>query len=232
VGYSDTDFAVARFLGDDPPTTTTTSASSSSSTSTTTSTSSSTSSTFGCADADGDGACDSSDPCVNVDGRRNASRGRIAARNLLPPTGDDALVIAGTITLAQSIDPMRDGIRVVYGDGQGAILDRVVPPGAYDSLTRIGWTGQGTSYRYVNGQGTLEFAKIVLRGSAAIPGQYKVRIKGRAGSFAGNPAALPAYAMVLLAPPFVGTDACGEWRFSNDPPACLFTGGGAVLKCR
>jgi len=262
VGYSDTDFAIARFLGDDvPPTTTsssttsttstttsttsttatstsstTTSVSTSSSTSTsavtTTLVSSSTSSTLGCLDADGDGICDPSDPCINVGGRRNASRGRVSARNLLPPAGDDALVISGILKLDQPIDPVRDGIRVLYRDGQGTILDRIVPAGTYDPLTRTGWTGQGASYRYVNGNGALELTKIVLRGSASIPGQYKVRIKGRAGSFAGSPDALPVYAVVMPAPPFVGTDECGEWRFSANPPACLLTGGGAVLKCR
>jgi len=142
------------------------------------------------------------------------------------------LLITGIITLAQPIEPVHDGVRVVYRDGQGAIVDRIVPAGVYDPLTRTGWTAQASGYRYVSKAGSSEITKIVVSGTAGVPGQYRIRIKGRDGDFAGNPDALPVSAALTFAPPFVGTDACGEWRFSAVPPACLLSGGGAALKCR
>src|SRR5262249_9230881 len=74
---------------------------------------------------------------------------------------------------------------------------------------------RGRGYRYVNKDGLSELTKIVLGGSASISGQYKIRVKGRDGTFAGNPNALPVSAALTFAPPFTGTDDCGEWRFNT-----------------
>lgn len=236
---------------------TTSSTSSTSSSSTTSSTSTTT--TLGCADGDGDGVCDAiddcpdvansdqadgdgdgvgdaCDPCTNVGGVRTASKAKITATRLLPPPGDDGLKIAGVVTVPASppVDPVKNGLRIVYGDQtQSAIIDEIVPPGAYDASTRLGWIARGGRFTYVNRTGSSDLYKIVLATIPSQPDQLKVQVKGKNAGY--GPSSLPVHAIVVIDQPVARTGLCGEWRFPATPPArpsCALSGSGSSLRCR
>jgi hypothetical protein len=243
-------------------TSSTSSSSTTSSTSTTTTgastTSSTTTTTLGCADSDGDGVCDAiddcpdvpnpdqtdddgdgvgdaCDPCTNVGGVRTASKAKLIATKLLPPPGDDVLKISGVVTVPTSppIDPVKNGLRIVYGDqARSAIIDEIVPPGAYDASTRMGWIAN-RRFTYLNRNGSSDLYKIVLATTPSLPGQLKVQVKGKTGRY--GPSSLPVHAIVVIDQPVARTGLCGEWRFPATPPArpsCAMNGSGSSVRCR
>lgn len=245
-GRSDSDFALARCLSEVSTVTTTT-----------TSLASTTTTTAACADPDGDGVCatvdncplvanpdqldrdgdglgDACDPCTNVAGVRDATRAKITAKHLSLPEGDDVLVISGDVsTSGVAIDPVSQGVRILYGDQSGVIFDRLVPPGAYDGSTRSGWIALATGYKYVNRAGTLDLARVQLRRRG--DGEYDVRIRGRNGSYAGDPGALPVYVVLRTGDSVADDDWCAEWRFPATPPApgsCVLSRSQNRLRCR
>ena len=190
-------------------------------------------------DSDGDGIGDACDPCTNVNGAHTATRARITASRLLPPPGDDTFRLSGIITVptTPTIDPITNGLRVLYGDGgkYGSIFDTVVLPGSFNPATRTGWTTRSGSFSYVNGNGTSDLYSVKLRANPNVPGQFKVQIKGKNGVYAGNPSELPVNAAVVIDRPYAMTGQCGEWRFPTTPPAtssCVLSSTGAVLKCK
>jgi hypothetical protein len=68
------------------------------------------------------------------------------------PGGDDKLKFKGSALVGATppIDPLTNGVRVLIQDnGGGTILDAVVPGGAYDAITKIGWkvNGSGTTFK-------------------------------------------------------------------------------------
>jgi cysteine-rich repeat protein len=244
-------------------TSTTTTEPTTSSTGTTTTTSSTstttTTTTLGCSDGDGDGVCDAiddcpdvanadqvdgdgdgvgdaCDPCTNVGGLRTASKGKVVVTKLLPPPGDDVLKISGVVTVPTSpaIDPVTNGLRIVYGDqARSAIVDEVVPPGAYDASTRAGWTAKGGRFTYLNRSGSSDVYKIVLATNPGLPGRLKVIVKARNGMYA--PSSLPVHAIVVVDQPVARTGLCGEWLFPATPPArpsCGDSGSGSSVRCR
>jgi hypothetical protein len=154
---------------------------------------------------------------------------------LLAPGGDDVLSLSGLVTLPAEppIDPPARGLRVLYADATGPIFDTVVPPGAYDPSTRVGWTARNGSFKFVDRTGTFHLGKVMLKASAAVPGQYKVSIKARGGTYA--PASLPVRLVLVVDHPNAASGQCAEWLFPATPPAmpsCVLNGSGSALKCR
>jgi hypothetical protein len=188
-----------------------------------------------CPDADGDGLCDATDPCTNAGGLRTATRAKLKASRLLPPGEDDVLAASGVITIpaAPPIDPVTTGVRVLYGDQSGTIFDTLATPGAWDPATRVGWVARNGSFKYVDGSRTSHLIKVVLKATAAVPGQYKVTVKGRDGTYAAaNP---PVRLIVVADPPHAAAGACGEWLYPATAPAtpsCITNAIGSVIKCR
>ena len=82
--------------------------------------------------------------------------------------------------------------------------------------------------------GINEFSKVQLIGTAAVPGLYKVKVTGHAGSFAVPPANLPAHVTVVLDTPTADTGQCREWLFPGPVPApsCSANANGSAIKCR
>jgi len=223
-GYSydgDARFALVRYLGggpcDDIPCTTTTT-------------------TLPCGgDTDGDGIGDACDPCTN-DGTRDATKHRLTATKLHPPVGDDVLKFSGTIAIpaAPAIDPVAQGVRLLYGNRAGLFVDEIIPPGAHDGVTKVGWIARHGNFKYVNRTGT-GVRKVVLKTSPSMPGQYKVQVTAKNRSYAGDPDDLPARAIVVLDPPHATTGQCGEWLFPATPPArpsCASNATGSIVKCK
>lgn len=227
-------------------------------TTTTTTTTSSTTTTRGCSDTDGDGVCDAvddcptasdggqtdtdgdgigdaCDPCTNVGGSRTASQAKLRAARLLTPPGDDVLVLSGVIAVSTTpaIDPTRNALRILYGDAgrYGSILDEVLPTAAYDPNTGIGWLARNRSFTYLDRAGAGSVSSVKLR-ALRVPGHYKVRVKGKNGSYATAVGRLPVNAVVVLA---ASSGQCAEWRFPAMPPArpsCALSSTGSVLTCR
>jgi uncharacterized delta-60 repeat protein len=190
-------------------------------------------------DSDGDGIGDACDPCTN-DGTRYATKAKITATKLGPPSGNDGLKISGVITVPATppINPIANGLRVLYGDqgnAYGSIFDKLVLPGAYNPATKTGWIAHNGSFKYVNDDGTNDLYNVQLKANARVPGQYKVVVKGNHGTYAGNPARLPEKAAVVIDRPFATTGQCGEWSFPATPletPSCVINPAGTSVKCR
>ena len=145
------------------------------------------------------------------------------------------LGVSGVITVPTTppIDPMTNGIRLVYRDRAGIVFDTLISGGAYDPATRPGWTAKGGSFKYVDQSGASHVSTVVLKASASVAGQYKVNVKGRNGSYAAS--SLPVQVGVILDPPNAVSGQCGEWRFPTLPPAapsCMLNAIGSVMRCR
>jgi hypothetical protein len=188
-------------------------------------------------DGDGDGPGDACDPCTNPAGSRDATKAKITASRLSPPPGDDGLDISGIIVVptVPAIDPVTSGLRILYGNvAAGAVLERIVPAGAYDPTTRLGWVAANGSFTYVDKTGASDLYKVALK-KARVPGQFKVQIKGRNGAYAGDPGDLPIHAVVVIGSSSSATGQCAEWRFPAAPPAtpsCRANASGSVVRCR
>jgi hypothetical protein len=73
----------------------------------------------------------------------------------------------------------------------------------------------------------------MLKANATVPGQYKVAVKGRGGTYAA--ATLPVRLVLVVDHPSAANGQCGEWLFPATPPAmqsCVLNGSGSALKCR
>jgi hypothetical protein len=125
-------------------------------------------------------------------------------------------------------------MRFVYGEqARSAIVDEIVPPGAYDASTRAGWIVKGGRFTYLDRSGSSDLYEIVLATSPSQPGRLKVMVKGRNGLY--EPSALPLHAIVVLDQPVAWTGLCGEWRFPATPPgrpSCGVNGSGSSVRCR
>jgi len=138
---------------------------------------------------------------------------------------------------SSSIDPPATGVRVLYGDraggaASGNLVDRVVPPGAYDPATRRGWIASNGSFTYVDRLPSGDVRKLSIRRDPRVPGRYKLQLKAKDGAYAGDRADLPIHAIVVLGPTI---EQCGEWSFPGTPPTrpyCAANATGSGVKCR
>jgi hypothetical protein len=181
-----------------------------------------------CADADGDAVCDAdlADPAPVVKPRLKIGR-------QLTPPGDDTLSFKGqmTIPLVPALDPPANGATVLVDDAAGrVIVDVVVPPGAYDSVTRTGWVTRsaGSAWTYKNPTGLLGITTVKVKRVVSLPGLVKFTVKGKSGHFDASGAALPLQGVLAL-----GQAGQGGLAFFPGPsPACTLVGGGNTVNCR
>ncbi len=192
------------------------------------------------ADADGDGRCDAVDPCsvpAPVErARLQATRGR-GGRVL-----GGKLRMSGIVTLADSlaasIDPVGQGVRVLIGD----TFDVTLPAGGYDSSIRSGWIVDGGSrssrhstYRDGSGVPLDGVSRLVLR-ETTDDGVRSLRLDLRSGE--GRWDALvtddPVTATLVFAPAEAPRRCCGEVTFADAPdlPHCRTRRSGAGISCR
>jgi hypothetical protein len=192
------------------------------------------------ANGDADSLGDECDPCTNGG---VAIKQKITITKILAPTGDDKLTFVGQSTLANlstpPLDPVMNGVRVLIVDNVGAVvLDTTVDPGAYDTVTKIGWkvNGSATSWTYKNpGSHPQKIILVGVKKVPSVPGLVKFKVKGKNGSYQVNTANLPLHATLILDPPTAATGECVEATWPATPPAkpsCLTASSGATVKCK
>jgi parallel beta-helix repeat protein len=164
----------------------------------------------------------------------------IALRRLGTPPGDDTLLFRGKLQLAHPFDPALDPIAVGMGvlvtDSDGnAVVDVLVPGGAYDTGTRTGWKfypNRGI-WKYVNDGASPAggITRVVVKDlSRKQPGLVQFSVSGRRGSYAADPSKLPLEALLVLDPPTAETGQCGRASFTGPTTTCTASGG--VIRCK
>jgi hypothetical protein len=167
------------------------------------------------------------------------ARPSLSVRKLDTPPGDEMLDFRGQMTLPHpftpALDPVAVGVGVVVADAQGThVVDVQVPGGAYDPVTRVGWTAspRGGAWEYVDRSAAPVggiTAVTLSDASRRTPGLVKFRVTGR-GGVPLNPAALPLTATLALDPPTAETGQCGLATFTGPAPRC--TNHGSAVRCR
>ncbi|HEV7733729.1 MAG TPA: metallophosphoesterase [Candidatus Binatia bacterium] len=193
------------------------------------------------ADGDSDGRGDACDPCTNL-GPRFVFQTKITLVKIAAPGGDDRLKFTGSLNIPTTppVNPIAKGLRLIMTDAAGGtILDTTVPAGAYDALTRAGWTvnGAGTAFTYKNAGTTVPLNdgiyKVSFKRQGAV-GQYKFTIVGKNGTYPVPPTALPITATVIVDTPQATTGQCADAIFPGPKPAptCTIDASGNTVKCR
>jgi hypothetical protein len=181
------------------------------------------------------GACDT--PCPG--GTSLATGAQLTLTRIAPPAGDDRLTLKGTVTLplTPSLDPVSKGMSLLIADATGAVVvNRTLPPGLYDGVTRRGWrvSGGGLVFRYLDKANGGDVTRVDLKPRGPVPGSFSVAVSGSAGRFAVAPGTEPVRALLVLDPPSATTGQCAELAFPGPPPApaCTFSAAGSTLRCR
>ncbi len=192
-------------------------------------------------DGDSDGRGDACDPCTNSV-PTGALKTKLTIVKLGTPPGDDRLKFTGqfgAVPLTPTVDPVTKGIRVLLNDDTGAIvLDAIIPGGAYNAATRVGWkaNGAGTSWIYKNAGNPVPLVGGIIKVSLKkqkTPGLFKFSISGKNGNYAVPGANLPVTGTLVIDSPFATTGQCGEAFFPGPPPvpSCTLSPSG-TLKCK
>ena len=188
-------------------------------------------------DSDSDGDGDVCDPCTNVAGQANAARRKITIKKMLPPTGDDKLIMKGRVLVptTPTINPVANGVRIILENANEQMLDVAIAGTAYNPSTRTGWRTNATSTRFIYKNGSPTPANpisgITLVTSPNTPGVYKVTVKGKNGDLAVGVGEIPVKGIVVLDAPTAETGQCGEWVFPS-AANCRFGGNFSSVTCK
>jgi len=164
----------------------------------------------------------------------------IAIRRLSTPPGDDTLSFKGRLAVPQPfsppLDPVAAGVGIVVADASGArVLDLMVPGGAFDPVTKVGWKASA-------GRGTWKFADRSAAPAAGVtgvtikdlskkqPGLVQFTVKGKRGSYPVDPTRLPLTGLLVLDPPTAETGQCGQATFAGAELTCASDPG--AVRCR
>jgi len=212
----------------------------------------------GSPDSDGDGFCDAVDNCDgnpgaqvddDNDGIGNAcdpcndvlniasTKSKLVVQKLNTPPGDDRFTYGGQAILppTPTINPLANGARVVLSDKDGAILlDAIVPGGAYDKNTKVGWkvNKKGDAWTYVN-RGPNPIAgvtNIAFKKSGSAPNLFKWTVRGKNAILAVTPATVPLGATFVVDSPTAETGQCAETGFLVG--SCRFNPPASTVSCK
>ena len=176
------------------------------------------------ADTDGDGLCDSFDPCAAPGALAKASL--IADRLQLPPD-DERLSLQGQMALPfpfnPPLDPSTNGVRIMARNGDHVVLDVTIPGGALGGSPAHGWKrldrAAGSTWTYIDKRTSTIGGIVRVVVTSANSGLVKFSAKGKKGDYERLGQILPAGATFLLAP-----TQCTDLRFPGPTPAphCAF----------
>jgi cysteine-rich repeat protein len=183
-------------------------------------------------DTDDDGVGDACDPCTH-NGTAAAERTKLLAFRMNVPQGDERLLYKATfigLPDDQELQPTLDGIRLLFGDGTGAVLwDVTVPPGP-------GWRANDSQtvfkYRGVVGDpsGVRKVKLKILPGGA-----IKLLVKVRDATVPA-PEIEPLTFTFVGTPPLGATGYCATSTFAtgdeDDLTDCLWLNGGDRMICK
>ena len=134
------------------------------------------------------------------------------------PPGDDTLAFQGRMVLAHPFSPMLDpvarGVGIVITPMRGTpVLDVVLPGGAYDPLSKVGWrvSSSGKRWRYTDKSSTPAsgITSVVIKDlSSRRPGLIDFSIKGRDGDYAAASDPVTLTGTLVLDPPTAETGQC------------------------
>jgi hypothetical protein len=180
---------------------------------------------------------------VGVPACAAAEKPKILVGRVDTPPGDDRLTFKGQVALSTPItpalDPLTNGVQIVIEDTAATLVDLLIPGGAFDAATGIGWKVRGrppSKWTYVNKSTTppLGIQKVVVQDdSTAAPGRVKFVAKGRDGDYAAFTANPPLLGMMALDGAAGDDGHCADLAFPGAPgAACAFTKSGAAFRCR
>ena len=182
-------------------------------------------------DGDGDGLCDTVDPCTG--GVALTDTLLKIGRQTTPP-GDDTIAWKGRLTLPPPFDPPLDpstrGVRIVLAHGTSTALDVAIPGGSLGGSPAVGWRNlAGVRWLYVDKRlaplGGI--TKVQVKQRPSIPGLLEFRVKGKRASLPPVPGNPPLAAILILDPPTATTGQCGEKLLT-----CTSNGSASSRRCQ
>ena len=169
-----------------------------------------------------------------------AGKPKLALSALTRPSGSQKLKLAAVLSLPDPlvapVDPVLDGARIEVRDADGTIADVLLPPGAYDPLTRTGWKANGarTSFTFLQPSTAGLVTRASVKLSRPKDGSREVRVQAAGkGAFATTAAPPSLDATIDLRPLDPARARCATLRFPGPAsPRCDVRGGGASIGCR
>ena len=135
-----------------------------------------------CRDANADGVCDID--CASPVGFDSVE---VKFGGVETPAGDDKLAVKAEVTVANPIiDPVGNGLKLWLDDANAVVVaDVVLPPGAYDGGTRIGWrlNQAGTAWTFKHPTGVVGVTRASVRAVGGSPGTFRVKLRGRKAGY-------------------------------------------------
>jgi hypothetical protein len=111
-------------------------------------------------------------------GCSGVSKGKLAAKKIPAPTGDDRLTFKGLFTQQPDLDPIdpsTDGVRLI---DHTTLFDVAIPGGS-------GWTRDPalTNFTFKSATGVQGIIGVKVKRNGKTPGHYKFTVKGKGGDF-------------------------------------------------
>jgi hypothetical protein len=161
------------------------------------------------------------------------SKSKLGLLRIGSPGGDDRLKLKGAalVPTVPAINPIVKGVRLVVRDGTGStVLDAIIPGGAHDPVTKIGWRSNnaGTAYVYRNGSANAVGGITKVTMKLPLTGGVKFSIVGRNGTYVA--VGTPLHATIVVDAPVATTGQCAETGFAVED--CQVLRGGTAISCR
>lgn len=186
-------------------------------------------------DGDADGLGDACDPCTAVQSS-DVTQAKLKLTGLSKPAGSQRLRLKMLVSLpapiAPPMDPVTEGLRLVVSSAEtpGApLIDVELPPGPYDDVTRTGWTAKplGAAFTFRSRTGVGGITKALVRPSPIVPGEVKLVLKDKGGTYLVGVADLPLRLAVRLNG---AAGQCADFAYGTEPaPSCAVLGTDKIV---